>query len=209
MITIRYHSIEASSYVDGPGERTVIFFQGCTLHCPGCQNQKLWPAEGGHIEDVGELARSLGMLARHGNLTISGGEALQQPVALAVLVALLKQAHRVKHIILYTGYTIEELCQPYHPARPFLPQILQNIDVMVDGRFIAQLDDPYIAYRGSRNQRVIDIPATLRAGAVVELDWSLPEVVVTPMGNVFTPVGLVKELADIGSILPTRRCGER
>lgn len=208
---IRFHSIDASSYVDGPGERTVLFMQGCPIHCLGCQNMALWPLkEGGRLEDVGEVARTLGTLAtRHGNITISGGEPFAQPGPLAVLVALLKQAYRVQNIIVYTGYELEKMCSAESPIYMYLPQILGNIDVLVDGPFIHSLDDPYISWRGSRNQRVIDVPATLKAAAITTLDWDAVNVVVTPGGDAFMPVGLAGEFAEVGEVQATRRCGQR
>lgn len=210
---MRIHSIESSSYVDGPGRRAVVFLQGCPIHCLGCQNKALWPAQAGQEWDLKELAAHLGKLAQDagGNLTISGGEPMAQPLQLAVLVNLLKHAYKVNHILVYTGFTLEQLCQPVHPAFPFLPQILSNIDVLVDGMFIQKLDDPFLSHRGSRNQRPIDVKATLQAcGEIVTLDWdSVIELVLPASGGMLMPVGMTREFAQVGAPETQRRCGQR
>lgn len=206
---IQIHHIESSSVVDGPGKRAVLFVQGCTLACPGCQNKKLWPAEGGRAAPVDDLAVTLATLAASngGNVTLSGGEIMQQPAAIAELVARLRGLG-VKHIIAYTGYTWEQLFDTYHPARPWLQAILEYVDVLVDGPFIRALDDPFITYRGSRNQRPIDVIESLFAGHVVTLDWSAPEIILTEDGSLVLPDGLAAELAEMGPTSRARMCGE-
>lgn len=204
---VRINHIESVSRVDGPGVRTVVFFQGCSLACKGCQSRHLWPAEGGKAVKVADLAESLSLLAdHHGNVTISGGEALQQPAALAELVTELR-ARGVKHIIVYSGYRWEELLDDRHPVNPYLSEILSRIDVLVDGRFEALLDDAFINWRGSRNQRPIDVPATLAAGQVVTLDWDTNRIIITETGDLILPAGLAGMLTGLGEVLPTRMCG--
>ena len=205
---IRLNSIRARSEVDGPGLRAVLFLQGCPLACPGCQSRALWPATGGYVTPVHDLALTLATLARFngGNITISGGEAFTQPAALAELVSNLR-ALGVKHIIVYTGYIWEQLFSVDHPARPWLKEILEGVDVLVDGRFVKELDNPYIIYRGSSNQRPIDVPASLAAGEVVTLDWSQPELVIREDGSLIAPEGLALELAEMGWVHHARMCG--
>lgn len=205
---IRYNSIEARSYVDGPGRRTVLFMQGCTLACRGCQNKHLWDKAGGRSDSVSDVAQTLATLSDHGNITISGGEPFQQPGALASLLTILKGGYKVAHTISYTGYTLEQLLSPDNPASIWMGTILKNLDVLVDGPFLHELDDPFITYRGSRNQRVIDVQATLQAGEIVELDWDM-ELAVLPNGSALMPAGMTALFAGIGPSASVRRCGER
>lgn len=205
---IRFGMIETTSFVDGPGMRTVLFLKGCTLACPGCQSQHLWPADGGMQVEPNVLASTLALLSsRHRNVTISGGEPFQQAPALAELITELRRAG-VKHIQIYTGYTWEELHEETNPAWGYLREILEQIDILVDGRFVKALDDPYITWRGSRNQRPIDVPATLRAGYVVTLDWDHPEIVIGEAGAVVLPIGLAGDFAELGAVENTRMCGQ-
>ena len=205
---IQINNIIKESYVDGPGRRTVLFMQGCPLACPGCQSKHTWSPDGKNSRTVAELAHILTELStEHGNVTISGGEAFFQPTALAELVYRLKNSPSVKHILLYTGYTWEQLFDPCHPAYPYLKLILSCIDVLVDGPFIRSEDDPTVTYRGSRNQRPIDVQETFLAGEVVVLDWD-NEVIVTETGEIYLPVGFASEFEAIGAVEKTRRCGQ-
>lgn len=208
MNTIRIHKIIPRSIVDGPGTRTVVFFQGCTLACPGCQNFRLWEKDGGYKTRVVDLAETLMNLAgKDGNITISGGEAFQQPAALAELVYELRK-HGAGHILVYTGYTWEELHQPLHPARFWLEVILERINILVDGRFIKAQDDPYIIWRGSRNQRPIDVGRSMAVGEVMTLDWDLPEITIDESGNLVMPVGLAGDFSEIGAVKTAPMCGQ-
>jgi anaerobic ribonucleoside-triphosphate reductase activating protein len=202
---IRISHIQTKSFVDGPGERTVLFMQGCPIECPGCQNKHLWPAAGGRMEDENSVAWSLAALAeKHGNITISGGEPFSQPLALSKLVKRLREYQAVKHIIVYTGFYWEILSQSIHITN----DSLQHIDVLVDGPFIHQQDDPLIIYRGSRNQRPIDVKRTLSLGGIVTLDWDNPEIIISAEGSALLPVGLAAEFSGLGTANTTRRCGE-
>jgi len=204
--------IEASSHVDGPGERAVLFMQGCTLHCPGCQNRALWEPENGHVTDTDALADTLAALsARHGNVTISGGEPFQQPKALALLCHALRN-RGVKNILVYSGYTWERLVHPVNPSALWVFEALSQIDTLVDGPFIAADDDPLITWRGSRNQRPINVreslPAWVQNEPLVLEDWSNPEIVLTPEGDALMPIGLAPKFSDLGEVKSTRRCGQ-
>jgi anaerobic ribonucleoside-triphosphate reductase activating protein len=204
---VSVNSIKARSLVDGPGQRSVVFFQGCTIHCPGCQNKKLWPEAGGRILPVSELAATLSFLAPDGQVTISGGEPFNQPRALAYLVVTLRNLG-VQHIQVYSGYTWEQLTNPINPAYLWVREILSRIDILVDGPFVVAQDDPFLGLRGSRNQRPIDVPKTLETGRVVVLDWDSPEIVIDTNGDLVLPVGLAKDFADMGGVAPSRMCGQ-
>lgn len=202
---IRISHFTRKSFVDGPGERVVLFVQGCPIECPGCQNRHLWEPFGGRLESPIDVADTLANLAlEHGNITISGGDPFAQPMALLSLVQRLREYPHVKSIIVYTGYVFENLVKAIQTTTA----ALNYIDVLVDGPFIREMDDPMITYRGSRNQRPIDVPASLKLGQAVMLDWDHPEIVISPEGSAFMPVGLVKEFAEIGDVENTRRCGQ-
>ena len=211
MMKIKINRIVPRSLVDGPGARTVVFVQGCTLACPGCQNQHLWPADGGREADAEDLALTLALLAgKDGNVTISGGEPFQQALPLLELVEALK-FHGVESVLVYTGYTWNELNdRSYFSRFQVFQEILLYVDILVDGRFVRELDDSMIAWRGSRNQRPIDVQASMRAtdDSVVLLDWDTPQVLISESGDLFLPVGLAGEFSDLGQIETTRRCGQ-
>lgn len=206
---MKIHSIVPVSKVDGPATRTVVFMQGCTLACPGCQNQHLW-------EDVGEnhgpltLARNVAVVARknNGRLTVSGGEPFQQAEALADFLAEYHDCCPHGHVVVYTGYTWEELwdCTP----SDLLAAILDRIDVLVDGRFERQQDSPLMQWRGSANQRPIDVQRTLLTGSVQVLDWDTPRIIIGQDGDLTAPVGLkdIAEHATGRKSAATRRCGQ-
>jgi anaerobic ribonucleoside-triphosphate reductase activating protein len=205
---VRINKIVQESYVDGPGRRTVVFFQGCNIGCAGCQNKALWPAEGGEAYDEIELAKKLAYLAQeHGNMTVTGGEPFNQVASLAKLVWHLKK-EGVKDIIVYTGYTWETIMSPMTGVFPWVKTILENVDTVVDGPFVQSLDDPFITYRGSRNQRPIDVEASLAEDCVVTLDWDAPEIVITVGGDALMPVGLAADLRGLGELKSTRMCGQ-
>jgi organic radical activating enzyme len=144
---------------------------------------------------------------KSGNVTLSGGEIFQQPAALAELVSTL---HYIgpRHVIAYSGYTWEELFSTSHPARPWLSVILPYIDVLVDGRFIRERDDDLIVYRGSRNQRPIDVGASLAEGRVVTLDWDNPEIVIGESGELILPQGLAADFGEMGEVKSHALCGQ-
>lgn len=210
-LPINYHKIEARSLVDGPGERTVLFVQGCSIHCPGCQNVHIWDGKRGFTDDTDTMAYTLAFLAgKSGNITISGGEPFDQPAALSALLRSLKDGYGIGHVIVYSGYTWERLTSKDVPAdvATSVRAALSRIDILVDGPFIKALDDTRITYRGSRNQRPIDVQASLQSGELVVLDWDEPEIVIAADGSIVLPVGLAAEFSEIGQVVSTRMCGQ-
>lgn len=201
---MRISQIVEASFVDGPGERVVLFMQGCPIHCPGCQSPHTWPLSGPKISVSIVAAALLALSEKTGNVTISGGEPSMQALALAELVFRLKQAGR--HIVLYSGYTFEQLRRNGH-----MDAVWPFIDVLVDGPFIQSKDDDFVAWRGSRNQRPIDIPATLASGQVVLLDWGddyIAPITITGDGSVVLPAGLASEFKEIGQEHTSPMCGQ-
>ena len=154
--------IVSDSIVDGPGIRTAIFSQGCPHHCPGCHNPETWAFGCGTqipVEAVAEIVQS-NPLCR--GVTFSGGEPFAQAAAFAKLARLLKaQGYEVAS---YSGYTFEELLKGSEDQK----RLLASIDVLIDGRFLQAQKSLEIAFRGSRNQRILDVPKSLAAGKAVE-----------------------------------------
>lgn len=155
--------INEGTSVDGPGLRTSIYFAGCTHHCSGCHNPQSWdPAAGKQVTEE-ELLKVIEY--NDFNVTFSGGDPFMQADKVAHL------AHRIrtelgKNIWCYTGYTWEQILQ--HPE--FRP-LLDNIDVLVDSPFILAQRDISLLFRGSPNQRIIDVKASLNKGEIITLTY--------------------------------------
>nr|WP_235695556.1 anaerobic ribonucleoside-triphosphate reductase activating protein [Desulforamulus hydrothermalis] len=162
---LRLGGIVANSVVDGPGLRTVVFLQGCPRRCPGCHNQELLDAGGGRevtVEEAWqEIKPTISPLTQ--GVTFSGGDPLLQPAAVYELARLIKKQFPRLDIWLYTGYRYEEIKN--------LP-VLELVDVLVDGPFEQDKRDLSLAFRGSANQRLIDLPSSRRNGQPVV--WQPP-----------------------------------
>lgn len=141
--------------VDGPGFRTSIYFAGCLHHCPGCHNPGSWDFNAGTPYSVDELCA---VIERNDmDVTYSGGDPLYQWEALTELTRRVKDAGR--SVWCYTGFEYESLCQ-----RPELNPLLSMVDVLVDGPFVEKLRNIGLHFRGSDNQRLIDLRATQKDG---------------------------------------------
>lgn len=152
----------SDSIVDGPGIRTTIFSQGCPHHCPGCHNPETWDFGCGtdmEVERLVEIVRS-NPLCR--GVTFSGGEPFAQPEGFAKLARLLKE--KGYEVASYTGFTFEELLAGSEGQK----QLLQTLDILIDGPFLQAEKSLEIAFRGSRNQRILDVPKSLAAGEAVQ-----------------------------------------
>ncbi len=152
----------SDSITDGPGLRFAVFLQGCPHRCPGCHNPGTWASDGGTEISADELSEKLDGNPLADGLTLSGGEPFCQAAECAELARL---AHgRGKSVWTYTGFTWEQLLDMDDPDRNAL---LAQTDVLVDGRFLEEERSYELRFRGSRNQRLIDVPASLREGRVV------------------------------------------
>ena len=154
--------IVSDSIVDGPGIRTTIFSQGCPHQCPGCHNPETWEFGCGTdipVEAVVDIVRSNPLCK---GVTFSGGEPFAQPEGFAKLAGLLKE--QGYEVASYTGYTFEELLSGSEGQRALLAQL----DVLIDGPFLMAEKSLEIAFRGSRNQRILDVKASLACGKAVE-----------------------------------------
>ena len=156
---LRVAGVIEESIVDGPGLRFVLFLQGCRAHCKGCQNPQTWDFEGGTLVPAGDiLSRIQGDPLVHG-ITFSGGEPFEQAVELLPLAAELKR--RGYHLMAFSGYTFEQLL-----PKPGCRDLLSLLDLLVDGPFIEEEKSLELRFRGSRNQRIINLSASRAA------DWT-------------------------------------
>ncbi|XTR37957.1 anaerobic ribonucleoside-triphosphate reductase activating protein [Paraclostridium tenue] len=151
--------ITFDSIVDGPGLRAVIWTQGCNHNCKGCQNPQTHDLCGGYEADTDDIAKNIQKLKLHRGVTLSGGEPFMQSEAL-IEVAKVCKANNLD-VWAYTGYTFEELVDKKNPSYFNNLNLLRNIDVLVDGRFIESKRDISLKFRGSSNQRIIDVKKTL------------------------------------------------
>ena len=154
--------IVSDSIVDGPGIRTTIFSQGCPHHCPGCHNPETWEFGCGTlipVEAVVDIVKS-NPLCR--GVTFSGGEPFAQAAEFAELAALLKESGY--EVASYSGYTFEALLKGTEDQK----LLLGTIDILIDGPFIQSQKSLEIAFRGSRNQRILDVRKSLAEGKAVE-----------------------------------------
>ena len=170
MGTLRIAGAVNDSIVDGPGFRYVIFTQGCPHGCPGCHNPQTHDFQGGAEVDEELLWQEIAGNPLLSGVTLSGGEPFCQSRALLPLVRRCRE--KGLHIMAYSGYTLEELLALPDPA---VGELLKLCDVLVDGRFVLAQRDLTLRFRGSRNQRILDVPASLRTGAAVVLDWDHPQ----------------------------------
>lgn len=158
---MRFHNITKDDMLNGDGLRTVLWVAGCSHRCPGCHNPATWQDDGGieFDEDAErELFEALGRPYISG-ITFSGGDPLYEGNRSEVerLIRKARELFPLKTIWLYTGFLWEEICNLDY---------IKLVDVVVDGRFVEELKDPQLFWKGSSNQRVIDVKKTLESGEV-------------------------------------------
>lgn len=155
---MRVIDILPGTSVDGPGLRTSIYFAGCNHQCPGCHNPQSWNFEAGQEMSVEEIVEEI---ERHGfNVTFTGGDPLYQLIVSDQLLQLAGELRRRGYTLwCYTGFSFEQLQQ-----RPEFSRLFPYLEVLVDGPFIQSLRNITLRFRGSSNQRIIDIPTTLSTG---------------------------------------------
>lgn len=148
------------SIVDGPGLRLAVFAQGCPHACPGCHNPNTHDFSGGTEKDTAEIIAELANNPLCAGVTLTGGEPFCQPEAMLVIAEAARELG--KNVWAYSGWTFEELLK--NEARKAL---LLACDVLVDGRFVLEQRSLALRFRGSGNQRVIDVPKSLKTGKIV------------------------------------------
>lgn len=165
--------LEKNSIVDGEGIRAVIWTQGCPHNCPMCHNPETHDYNGGFLKDVEELKREINSLDCEVGVTFSGGDPFVQP---EVCLELAKYCHSIDlNVWCYTGYTYEQLVRKSE-EEPVIMDFLKEIDILIDGRFVYKLKSLEAKFRGSKNQRLIDVKKTLETGKVVLLELETKQV---------------------------------
>lgn len=162
---MRYHNITTDDMLNGDGLRTVLWVAGCNHRCEGCQNPITWDINGGIPFDEEAEKELFEKLAPDyiSGLTFSGGDPLH-PKNRDEITRLAKKSRELfpnKNIWLYTGYSFDEIKEL---------EIMKYIDVLVDGEFKKELLDEKLHWKGSANQRVIEVPETLKVGRIVLFD---------------------------------------
>jgi len=163
-VRLKLAGVTWESVTDGPGLRAVIFVQGCNRNCPGCHNPQALDPLGGEWRETGALAAEI--IAARGlrGVTFSGGEPFLQAEPLVALARNLRDSGL--DIVVFSGYTYGEL-QQGAALEPAWAALLEQCDILIDGPFVLEERDLCLAFRGSRNQRVIDLAATRSTGEVV------------------------------------------
>ena len=157
--SIRILDIKYGTSVDGIGSRTSLYCAGCEHHCKGCHNPQSWNESGGEVIDIEELFRLI--VDADMNVTFTGGDPMLYPEGFIELAKMIK-SKTDKTIWCYTGYCFEDLLK--HQIRR---KLVELCDVIVDGRYIETERDTSLHFRGSRNQRIIDVRKSLQSDLCV------------------------------------------
>ena len=168
MDRVNLAGIAFDSVTDGPGLRLVLFAQGCDHKCSGCHNPSTWDFHGGRSYTLEEL---VSLVERYGyvdGVTFSGGEPFYQAGPLALLGKKLKT--RGYTIVTYTGFPFEEIQRRAAGGGNSFGELLEVTDLLVDGPYLHDARDPGLAFRGSANQRLVDVPCSLKSGRAVLYD---------------------------------------
>lgn len=165
-VTLRLAGVIRESIVDGPGWRFVVFAQGCPHHCEGCQNPQTHPFDGGYLTNTENLLREIRKDPLLAGITLSGGEPFCQAEPLAVLA---RGVHALGlSVMAYSGWTFEQLLDGSSENKGWRA-LLEETDILVDGKFILAEKSLALLFRGSRNQRLIDVKASLHNGYALEM----------------------------------------
>ena len=153
-------NLSYDSIVDGDGLRMVVWMQGCTHNCPECHNPQTHKLDGGVLRDIDDVIEEINNYSFKSGVTISGGDPFEQIDSLLELTSKLKQ--NKTNIWVYTGYIYENLLKNEKCRK-----ILENIDILVDGPFIKELKSDTLVFKGSSNQRIINVQESLKSNKVV------------------------------------------
>lgn len=147
------------SIVDGPGIRFVIFAQGCLRHCKECHNPSTFDLDGGTLWKIEDIMGKIKENPLLQGVTFSGGEPFLQAES---FIKVAKQCHELGlNVLSYTGYTFEQLVSGF-PSHPDWKELLENIDILIDGPFLKEYKSLLLLFRGSSNQRILDVKASLK-----------------------------------------------
>ncbi|MGN1013503.1 MAG: anaerobic ribonucleoside-triphosphate reductase activating protein [Clostridia bacterium] len=165
---LKIAGIVEESIVDGPGIRFVIFTQGCPHNCKGCHNPQTHDFNGGKnikINEIIEMIKSNPLLK---GITLSGGEPFMQAKQLSILIDKIKDSKL--DIITYTGFKYEDLINNSNDENSFM-ELLTRTDILIDGKFVEDKKDDSLMFRGSSNQRAIDVKLSIQEGKIVEYEF--------------------------------------
>ena len=164
MQSVKIAGAKKHSSVNGPGVRYVLFMQGCSHHCPGCQNPETHDISKGVEMEVEEIVSDILATRYLDGLTLSGGDPLFQPEASFEIAKRVKEAGL--DIWLYTGWTFEQIMDG--KAGQKAKEVLSFIDVLVDGPYVESLRSEDVIWRGSTNQHLVDVKKSLETGHRVD-----------------------------------------
>lgn len=170
---LRIAGIEQESFVDGPGIRFSVFTQGCSHHCPECHNPETHAFGKGKVETAESLLKMIDANPLLSGVTLSGGDPMEQAVQLLPFVFGVKM--RGLNLIVFTGYRYEMLISRF--AHPAMKELLTYTDILIDGPYMKDLRDLNLKFRGSSNQRIIDVPKSIVEGKTVIHEIQLAEMI--------------------------------
>jgi anaerobic ribonucleoside-triphosphate reductase activating protein len=169
-----YATIKPRDIANGPGVRVSLFVSGCTHHCPGCFNAEAWDFDYGKPFDKAVMDELLTLLEPDyvKGLSLLGGEPFepQNQVALIEFLRKVREKYPTKTVWCYSGYTLEQLRGESRARCEYTDEMLSMIDVLVDGRFVMEKKNIRLRFRGSENQRLIDLNKTRETGEIVLWD---------------------------------------
>jgi anaerobic ribonucleoside-triphosphate reductase activating protein len=180
-----------NSYAEGPRSSTTFWVSGCKLRCPGCFNPELWDGRLGENYAISQLLRLIwkGRGLGDRGAAFVGGEPLDQARDLGLLCLAVRRFFPGHILTIYTGYTYEKLL-----LRSDTALVLHTAHYLVDGPYLFSLEDPNLGYRGSTNQRVIDLEATRASGQVALADWD--GLIVYDRGRLSGPPAIMGKMSD-------------
>lgn len=161
-LIMKIFGLAEESVVDGPGIRYSIFFQGCSHHCFNCHNKDSWDFSKGKEYSIDEMMNLINKAKYIDGVTLTGGDPLDQYENALELSKRIKKERKELDIILYTGYTYEKILESFK-------EILDYVDYVVDGLFVDSLKDLTLLFRGSKNQRFINVKKSKETNSVYEM----------------------------------------
>ena len=164
---IRLAGIIRESIVDGPGIRFVVFAQGCPHNCIGCHNAETHDFYGGYDESIERIMKAIDEDPLISGVTFSGGEPVCQPEAFAQLAKEVKK--RNLSLMMFSGYIFEDILT-MSSENQALKELVENLDLLMDGPYVEEERDLTLRFRGSRNQRFIDVKKSLETGETVIIE---------------------------------------
>lgn len=168
--------LQYDSVVDGEGIRIVIWTQGCSHNCKGCHNPETHDFNSGVLVDVNDIKKEISEITFQDGITLSGGDPFMQPEACLEIASFAKKIGL--NVWAYSGFTFEQL-KLLSKTKPAILELLKNIDVLIDGKFILEEKSYDVPYRGSKNQRIIDVVKSLSENETVLVEKYIKKEVVT------------------------------